>query len=88
LYIPVKVKYAGALIFSLSWAGFSIWVSQPWYEDLSNEIGVALAYFLISFIAIIPGFMNAFVFASLLVDRRPKIRTDLTYPPVTVNGCV
>jgi biofilm PGA synthesis N-glycosyltransferase PgaC len=84
LYIPVKVKYAGALIFSLSWAGFSIWASQPWYEDLSNEIGVAPAYFLISFIAIIPGFMNAFVFASLLVDKRPKIRTDLTYPPVTV----
>lgn len=84
MYVPVKVKYIGALLFSLGWMGFSIWASRPWYEDLSHEVGTPLAYFLITFIAIIPGFMNAFVFASLLADKRPKIVPNLSYPPVTV----
>lgn len=63
---------------------FSFWYSQPWYEDLSREIGVFLAYYLITFIAIIPGFMNAFVAMALLLDRRPKVILDQHYPPVTV----
>lgn len=71
-------------MFSTAWAGFSIWVSQPWYEDLSREVGVLLAYFLITFIAIIPGFMNAFVAIALLFDKRPKVIDDQKYPPVTV----
>jgi biofilm PGA synthesis N-glycosyltransferase PgaC len=83
-YISVTVKYAIALTFSVIWAGLSIWLSRPWYEELSSEIGVYLSYFLITFIAIIPGFMNAFVFMALFLDKRPKVIPDLKYPPVTV----
>lgn len=64
--------------------GFSFWFSQPWYQDLSNQIGVFLAYFFITFIAIIPGFMNAFLATALLLDRRPKIIPKQHYPPVTI----
>jgi len=84
LYIPVKAKYATALLFSLAWMGFSFWYSQPWYEDLSHEIGIYPAYFLITFIAIVPGFMNAFVAMALLVDKRPLVKSIQNYPPVTV----
>jgi len=68
----------------MGWMGFSLWHSQPWYSDLSREIGFVPAYFLISFIAIIPGFMNAFVAIALSLDRRPKINADQQYPAVTV----
>jgi biofilm PGA synthesis N-glycosyltransferase PgaC len=64
--------------------GFSFWFSQPWYSDLSHQIGVAPAYFIVTFIAIIPGFMNAFVAMALLIDWRPKVILDQHYPPVTV----
>ncbi|QWD96203.1 glycosyltransferase family 2 protein [Polynucleobacter sp. MG-6-Vaara-E2] len=64
--------------------GFSFWYSQPWFSDLSNEIGTFPAYFTITFIAIIPGFMNAFVAMALLLDRRPKVIVDQHYPPVTI----
>lgn len=84
LYFSVKSKFFTALIFALSWMGFSFWYSQPWYEDLSHEIGVYLAYFLITFIAIIPGFMNAFVAMALFLDKRPKVIDQQRYPPVTV----
>ena len=84
LYFSVKSKFFTALIFALSWMGFSFWYSQPWYEDLSHEIGIYLAYFLITFIAIIPGFMNAFVAMALFLDKRPKVIDQQRYPPVTV----
>jgi len=84
LYFSVKGKFIVSLLFSLSWMGFSFWYSQPWYSDLSNEIGTFLAYFIITFIAIIPGFMNAFVAMALLLDRRPKVIVDQHYPPVTI----
>ena len=64
--------------------GTSFWYSQPWYEDLSREIGVYAAYFIITFIAIIPGFMNAFVAAALFLDKRPKVIDQQKYPPITV----
>ena len=64
--------------------GFSFWYSQPWYTDLGNEIGVFPAYFIITFIAIVPGFMNAFVFMALVFDDRPLDLDNQRYPPVTV----
>ncbi|MCD6025520.1 MAG: hypothetical protein K0R08_39 [Solimicrobium sp.] len=64
--------------------GLSIWLSLPWYRELSQVIGTLAAYYLITFIAIIPGFINAFVVASLLFDKRPIIRANCVFPPVTV----
>jgi biofilm PGA synthesis N-glycosyltransferase PgaC len=84
VYIPVKTKYIAALVFAVAWMSFSFWYSQPWYEDLSREIGIYPAYFLITFIAIVPGFMNAFVAMALLVDKRPLVKVIKNYPPVTI----
>lgn len=84
MYFSVKVKYFVALIFSLLWLALSLWISRPWYVDLSREIGVFPAYFIITFIAIVPGFMNAFVVMSLWLDKRPKVISGQHYPPVTV----
>lgn len=68
----------------MAWMGISVWLSLPWYQDLSNVIGPFLAYFFITFIAIIPGFINAFVAMALLLDKRPPVLVDQTYPPVTL----
>jgi biofilm PGA synthesis N-glycosyltransferase PgaC len=84
LYLRIKYKFIVALTIAFLWMAGSFWVSQPWYHDLSQEIGVIPAYFVITFIAIIPGFMNAFVAVALLLDRRPKVMVDQHYPPVTV----
>lgn len=68
----------------LAWGCFSVWYSQPWYEDLSVHVGTFLAFFLITFIAIIPGCMNAFVFVSLLLDKRPSVIEDQKNPDITI----
>ena len=83
-YVTIKVKFVICLTMAFTWMAVSIWLPLPWYEDLSREIGWPLAFFLISFIAIVPGFMNAFVICSLLLDKRPEILREQHYPPITI----
>ena len=84
MYLSVKIKFLLVLFFALTWMGGSVYFSLPWYQDLSNVIGPYLAYFFITFIAIVPGFMNAFVAMALLLDKRPPILLEQNYPPVTI----
>lgn len=84
MYIPVKVKFAIAFTCAISWSGASIYISHNWQHQLSEHIGMVLASIVILGVAIIPGFMNAFLFSSLLMDRRPqRVKLD-SYPPVTI----
>ena len=83
-YIPIKFKFIFTLIVATLWMLLSIWLSQPWLTDLSQNIGTFPAYFLIGLIAIIPGFMNAFLMTALLLDKRPKIKPIEQYPGITV----
>jgi biofilm PGA synthesis N-glycosyltransferase PgaC len=73
LYLSVKSKFSIALVVSVLWAVFSFQVAQLWLADLSGLIGAVPAYLAIFGIAIIPGFMNAFLVVSLLLDRRPEV---------------
>jgi biofilm PGA synthesis N-glycosyltransferase PgaC len=84
MYLSVKLKFVLALVFAMAWMGTSIWLSMPWLSDLSQVIGPFLAYFFIFFIAIIPGFMNAFVAMALLLDKKPPVLEEQSYPPVTI----
>ena len=83
-YFSVSAKFAVATLVALAWMLFSIIVSQRWLDSLSEVTHPLFALFAISFIAFIPGFMNAFLVASLLLDRRPKRRPQISYPGVTV----
>ena len=84
IYMPVWAKFAMALFAALSWVMFSIIVSRPWMQSLSDHTHPLFALFAITFIAFVPGFMNAFLVMSLLLDRRPRRRRPSVYPGVTV----
>jgi biofilm PGA synthesis N-glycosyltransferase PgaC len=62
----------------------SIWLSRYWFADLSEHMPAWLAAYLIGFIAIVPGFINAFIFVALLLDKRPGNTAVSLHPPVTV----
>src|SRR3546814_5259505 len=51
-------------------------------SDWSSD--VCSSDLLITFIAYVPGFMNAFLISTILLDRRPVRRVPMHYPPVTV----
>ena len=83
-YITIKNKFIITVALSTVWMLLSIWLSIPWYEQLSEHTSPAIALFLIGFIAIIPGFMNAFIMIALALDKRPGVPKFNTYPSVTV----
>ncbi len=84
LYVGLHLKLALVIGIALSWAGFSLWLSIPWIEALGQSITVPLAAAVIFGIAIIPGYLNANLVASLLIDRPPPLRFNLDFPPLTV----
>lgn len=83
-YITIRKKFWIVFTIASTWMAISIVLAQPWLSDLTEAVGQPLAVFFISFIAIVPGFMNAFVVASMLLDKRPARVKPRRYPPVTI----
>lgn len=73
-YLPVRIKFALALILATMWSVLSFYLGQRWLADMSHLFGTVWAYLILFGIAILPGFMNAFLLSSLLMDRRPVLR--------------
>jgi biofilm PGA synthesis N-glycosyltransferase PgaC len=84
MYVALHLKLVLVVGIALAWAGFSFWLALPWIEDLATSITLPLALAVIVGIAIIPGYLNANLIASLLIDRPPPLRFDLTFPALTV----
>lgn len=83
-YITIRSKFILTILIATAWMVLSIWLSIPWFQELSQHTSTLLAGFLIGFIAIIPGFMNAFIMVALALDKRPPLKYFDTYPGVTV----
>ena len=84
LYVPPHVKFAAGVLIALLWAFISYRLAGAWIADLTKIAGSALAHFAIFAIAIVPGFMNAFLVCGLLLDLRPPRRPIASYPGVSI----
>jgi len=84
VYLPVALKFLLALTVAILWTAFSVWLSLLWLDELSGLIGLPLAIFVITFIAYVPGFMNAFLIMTIALDRRPERRLLDHYPALTI----
>lgn len=83
-YAPVRLKFAVTLLLALAWGVSSYLIAQHWLDELALIMGGFLAHLVIFGIAILPGFMNAFLVVGLLLDRRPSRSAIATYPGITV----
>ena len=79
-YFPVPIKFGIALFFASVWTIFSIYLSSMWMDELGAVTHPLFALVAISFIAYVPGFMNAFLVTTLLLDSRPKRAPLDNYP--------
>jgi biofilm PGA synthesis N-glycosyltransferase PgaC len=84
MYLSVRIKFVIALVCALAWTVLSVWLAHNWFANLSSHVGFVFAVFLIGGIAIIPGFMNAFLLSSLLLDKRPQRKPLPHYPPLSI----
>jgi biofilm PGA synthesis N-glycosyltransferase PgaC len=83
-YFTVQRKFGFSLALSVSWLALTIVIALPWVADLSALMGATLAWLAIGGMALVPGFMNAFLIASLLLDRRPVRQTPSRYPSLSI----
>ena len=78
-YVPVVWKFSVALAVSVLWMAFSIVAARAWIHDLAGVIGTVAAHLVVYGVAVVPGFMNAFLVVSLLLDKRPVVH-DIAGP--------
>ena len=83
-YLPVRAKFAIALAVAIAWTVLSVHLARFWMHDLAQATDPLFALWALTFIAFVPGFMNAFLATSLLLDRRPPRRVPLFYPGVSI----
>lgn len=83
-YVPVPAKFASAALLASVWLGFSVWVSLPWLRSLAGHITWPVAVLAIAVLAYAPGWLVAFLAASLVLDRQPPLRWAGAQPPVTI----
>jgi len=83
-YVGVRGKFALAFLTSGAWFAATLFIALPWIAQLSAHVGTALAWLLIGGIALVPGFMNAFLIASLLLDRMPVRSVPSRYPALSI----
>jgi biofilm PGA synthesis N-glycosyltransferase PgaC len=83
-YLSVNNKFQIACAGGLAWMALSIWLALPWIRELSQVVGTTMALFAIAGIAIIPGFMNAFLLIGLTMDKRPQHTRLDHYPAITI----
>lgn len=79
-----RIPFVLALAFACAWTLFSIAVSLPWLSDLGSLTHPLAALFILTFVAYVPGFMNAFLLGSLVLEPRRTRRRRLRYPPVSI----
>ena len=83
-YLSIRVKFVIALAVAFAWMAFSIYLARSWMNDLASVTEPLFAIWALTFIAFVPGFMNAFLAVSLLLDRRPARHPPLIYPGVSI----
>lgn len=77
-------RFILSMIFASAWVIFSIWVSLPWLSDLGNLSHPLVALIILTFIAYVPGFMNAFLLVSLILRPTSARATPATWPPISI----
>ncbi len=83
-YVPVRVKFAIAIGSASAWMLLSIVLASPWAEALGAWVTMPVAWAIVAGIALIPGFMNAFLLISLALDRRPTHARLERYPGLSI----
>lgn len=83
-YIPVKSKFISGHIAAFLWMCFSIFLSIPWVLDLADLVSLPVSVFIITGLAYIPGYLNAFMIISLLLDRQPPFKNERPDKDITI----
>ncbi len=83
-YLRVVTRFRLSVLAGLLWVAFSTWLAWTWIGDLADLISLPGAIAVIGGIALIPGYLNVQLIASLVLDRPRPLSLDLDYPALTL----
>jgi biofilm PGA synthesis N-glycosyltransferase PgaC len=83
-YLRVSTRFRLSVLCGISWMCLSAWLAWPWINELGSTISLPAALFLITGIALIPGYLNVQLVTSLLVDHPTPLDFDFAYPALTL----
>jgi poly-beta-1,6-N-acetyl-D-glucosamine synthase len=83
-YIPIKKKFWISHCLAFIWMCISFYIALPWLIDLAHIVSFPLALLIIGGISYIPGYLNAFLVSSLLLDRQPPFKTEYPNEEITI----
>lgn len=84
LYLRLRTRAALTVACALAWLAVSTWLALPWAGDLGRHIGAPLAWVVIAGIALVPGYLNAQLLSSVLLDRARPLAVPATLPDLAV----
>lgn len=84
LYMPIKAKFFISHIGASIWMVFSIYMAFPWLKDLAAILSFPAALLIVAGISYIPGYLNAFLVISLILDRQPPFKNEFPNDSITV----
>jgi biofilm PGA synthesis N-glycosyltransferase PgaC len=73
IHVPRRSRVVATIALGLAWASLSVAIDRPWIADLSHLISLPLALAVVAGIAILPGYLNAQLLASVLLDRPKRL---------------
>jgi biofilm PGA synthesis N-glycosyltransferase PgaC len=79
-----RAVFIASFSFASFWMLFSLWLSLPWLTDLGNLANPILALVALTFIAYIPGFMNAFLLSCLVLRPSSQRQDPDKWPGLTL----
>lgn len=84
-YLTTNEKFIISLSAATIWLIFSYVIAIKWIDEFALIVTYPISLISIFGIAILPGFMNAFMVSSLLLDRRPARKPKIDqYPAITI----
>lgn len=83
-YLSIRIKFVIATLFALAWVAISLYLARFWLIDLIYFIGAVPAYLILIFIALLPGFLNAHLLVSLILDAPPPLNLNINFPPISL----
>jgi biofilm PGA synthesis N-glycosyltransferase PgaC len=83
-YVPIRVKFAISIVIATAWMWLSITLAGPWADALGAWVTMPVAWAIVAGIALVPGFMNAFLLMSLAMDKRPGHAPLERYPGLSI----
>lgn len=85
LYASREYKIMFSLAVAVYYFQFCIQYSQGWINDIAEVYNYYIALSIVVFVALIPGFINTFIFMNLMLDKKPRQGyNDVELPPLTI----